>query len=288
MQTTIKAPLSVTQIEQFHRDGFLVVENLLDSNTVDRLVERFDPLFAGNFETGVYPDEWHWNPYLGKPGAAGQMTGVWKCDRTLFSTMMSAKLGQMAATLEGWDGARLLADGIWQKPGGAKETTLHQDSMYINYHTPAGVITCWIALSHAITGASTIEYARGSHRWQLSEAVPEFHNQNKSYRSEMEQAARAAGVDSPDVVQLDIAPGSGVFHHGNTWHGSGKNTMNVVRRSMVLAYVPADAQFKPFGSYIPGGYIAGKYRRQGDNTMDESFFPIVWREDGYRTPFLDN
>ena len=288
MQITIKAPLSVTQIEQFHRDGFLVVENLLDSTTVDHLVGRFDPLFAGDFETGVYPDEWHWNPYLGKQGEAEKMTGVWQCDRTLFSTMMSVKLGQMAATLEGWDGARLLADGIWQKPGGAKETTLHQDSMYINYHTPAGVITCWIALSHAITGASTIEYARGSHRWQLSEAVPEFHNQNQSYRSEMEQAARAAGVNNPDVVQLDIAPGSGVFHHGNTWHGSGKNTLNVVRRSMVLAYVPAAAQFKPFGSYIPGGYIAGKYRRHGDNTMDESFFPIVWREDGYRTPFLDN
>ncbi len=288
METIIKSPRSAEQIEQFHHDGFLVVENLLAPDVVAGLVERFDPLFAGEFETGVYPDEWHWNPYLGKPGAAGQMTGVWKCDRTLFSAMMSPKIAQMAATLEGWNGARLLADGIWQKPGGAKETTLHQDSMYINYHTPPGVITCWIALSHAVAGASTIEYARGSHRWQLSEAVPEFHNQNKSYRSEMEQAARQAGVDSPEVVQLSLAPGSGVFHHGNTWHGSGPNMMDVVRRSMVLAYVPAAARFKPFGSYVPGGYIAGKYRRHGDDTMDESFFPITWREDGYRTPFLDS
>ncbi|MEM9008255.1 MAG: phytanoyl-CoA dioxygenase family protein [Cyanobacteria bacterium P01_F01_bin.86] len=288
MHTTVKAPLSLQQIEQFHHDGFLVVENLLDPNTVNRIVDRFDPLFAGEFETGIYPDEWHWNPYLGKPGAAGQMTGVWKCDRTLRSAMMSPKIGHMAATLQGWNGAKLLADGIWKKPGGAKETTLHQDSMYINYHTPPGVITCWIALSHAVTGASTIEYARGSHHWTLSDAVPEFHNQNKSYLSEMEQAAQAAGVSDPEVVQLDISPGSGVFHHGNTWHGSGKNTMDVVRRSMVMAYVPAEAQFKPFGSYVPGGYIAGKYRRQGDNTMDESFFPIVWREDGYHTTFLDS
>ncbi len=102
----------------------------------------------------------------------------------------------------------------------------------------------------------------------------------------MKQAVTLAGVDNPDVVQLNIAPGGGVFHHGNTWHGSGKNTMDVVRRSMVLAYVSANAQFKPFGSYVPGGYIAGKYRRHGDNTMGESFFPIVWREDGYRTSFL--
>ncbi|MEO0532735.1 MAG: phytanoyl-CoA dioxygenase family protein [Cyanobacteria bacterium P01_A01_bin.123] len=286
MTTKTQGSITSEQAEQFHRDGFLVVENLIEPDLVARLVARFDPLFAGEFETGVYPDEWHWNPYLGKPGAAGQMTGAWKCDHTVASAMLSAKMGQIAAVLEGWSGARLLADGLWQKPYGARETTLHQDSMYINYHTPPGVITCWIALSHAVAGASTIEYARGSHRWKLSEAVPEFHNQDKSYLAEMERAAKLAGVAQPEVVQLDIPPGSGVFHHGNTWHGSGQNTMNVVRRSMVVAYVPAEARFKPFGAYVPGGYIAGKYRRHGDDTMDESFFPIVWREDGYRSPFL--
>ncbi|MEL6320456.1 MAG: phytanoyl-CoA dioxygenase family protein [Cyanobacteria bacterium J06626_14] len=288
MQTLIKSPLTSEHIEQFHQDGFLAVEDVIPGDVVDALLARFDPLFAGEFETGTYPDEWHWNPYLGKPGAAGQMTGVWRCDRTIASVVMAAKIGQMAAQLEHWSGARLLADGFWQKPPGAKETTLHQDSMYINYHTPTEVVTCWVALSHAVAGASTIEYARGSHHWELSEAVPEFHNQNKSYRSEMEQAAKAAGVGTPEVVQLDLSPGSCVFHHGNTWHGSGKNRMDVVRRSMVLAYVPANARFKSWGSYVPGGYIAGKYRRQGDDTMDESYFPIVWREDGYRTPFLDD
>lgn len=279
--------LTAKQIDQFHRDGFLVVENLLTAEQVERLVDRFEPLFAGEFETGVFPDEWHWNPYLGQPGAAGQMTGVWRCDRTVASVVMAPRPAQIAAALEGWSGARLLTDGIWQKPSGAKETTLHQDSMYINYHTPPGVITCWIALSHAIAGASTIEYVRGSHRWELAKAVPEFHNQNKSYRSDMQRAAQLAGIEHPEVVQLDLAPGSCVFHHGNTWHGSGQNTMDVVRRSMVLAYIPADARFKPFGSYVPGGYIAGKYRRQGDDTMDESFFPIIWSTTGYRTPFLE-
>lgn len=286
MTTKTECSISTKQVEQFHQDGFLVVENLIDPALVEGLVDRFDPLFSGEFETGVYPDEWHWNPYLGKPGAAGQMTGIWKCDRTLAAVITSAKVGAIAAELEGWSGARLLSDGIWQKPHGAKETTLHQDSMYINYHTPTQLVVCWVALSNAVVGAGTIEYARGSHRWELSEAVPEFHNQNKSYRSEMERAAQLAGVEQPEVVQLNVPPGGGVFHHGHIWHGSGKNTMDVVRRSMVLAYVPADARFKPFGAYVPGGYIAGKYRRHGDDAMDESFFPVVWREDGYRTPFL--
>ena len=185
MTTKTECSISTKQVEQFHQDGFLVVENLIDPALVEGLVDRFDPLFSGEFETGVYPDEWHWNPYLGKPGAAGQMTGIWKCDRTLAAVITSAKVGAIAAELEGWSGARLLSDGIWQKPHGAKETTLHQDSMYINYHTPTQLVVCWVALSNAVVGAGTIEYVRGSHRWELSEAVPEFHNQNKSYRSEM-------------------------------------------------------------------------------------------------------
>ncbi|MEM0981445.1 MAG: phytanoyl-CoA dioxygenase family protein [Cyanobacteria bacterium P01_H01_bin.58] len=289
MQTQIKPPLAPEQIEQFHQDGFLVVENLLDSGLAEQLSNRFDALFAGTFDTGVYPDEWHWNPYLGKPGASGQMTGVWKCDRALAAVITSARIGQIAAALEGWSGARLLGDDIWQKPPGALETTLHQDAMYFTYHTPPACVVGWVALSHAIPGGSTIEYVRGSHRWPLSTTVPEFHGPSKSYRWEMEQAAAQAGVAEPEVVQLRLEPGSCAFHNGRMWHGSGKNCLpDLVRRSLVLSYISAEAQFKPFASYVPGGYIAGKYKRYGDDTMDESFFPIVWREDGYRTPFLDS
>ncbi|MEM0981444.1 MAG: phytanoyl-CoA dioxygenase family protein, partial [Cyanobacteria bacterium P01_H01_bin.58] len=97
MKTKTRVPLTTKQIEQFHRDGYLVVENLFDADLVERLIARFDPLFAGEFETGIYPDEWHWNPYLGKPGSAGQLTGGWKSDRTLATAVTSAKIGQMAA-----------------------------------------------------------------------------------------------------------------------------------------------------------------------------------------------
>ena len=31
-----------------------------------------------------------------------------------------------------------------------------------------------------------------------------------------------------------------------------------------------------------------RYKRIGSDEMDESFFPVLWREDGYRTPFLDD
>lgn len=32
--------------------------------------------------------------------------------------------------------------------------------------------------------------------------------------------------------------------------------------------------------------IYNRHKRPGDNPMDESFLPILWTADGYRTPFL--
>ena len=248
---------------------------------------RVEPLFAGEFETGDYPDEWYWNPFLGLPGASGQMSNVWKSDRTLASVVLAAKMGEISAALSGWSGSRLLSDSLWMKPFGATETTLHQDSMYSFYHTPQQLVTCWIALSHAVRGASPIEYVRGSHRWMRSGAVPEFHAPKQSYRWEMEQAAKRAGIDQPEVMELELKPGSCAFHHGHMWHGSGKNVMpGVVRRSLVIVHIPAESRFQPADAYVPGGYIPGRYKRFGDDTMDESFFPIVYQADGYRSPFL--
>ena len=35
------------------------------------------------------------------------------------------------------------------------------------------------------------------------------------------------------------------------------------------------------------GYVYSRYKRVGSTEMDESFFPVLWTEDGYRSGFLD-
>ena len=45
----------------------------------------------------------------------------------------------------------------------------------------------------------------------------------------------------------------------------------------------SEARFHPETT----GHLYSRYKRFGDDSMDESFFPITWRADGYRTPFLD-
>jgi hypothetical protein len=37
------------------------------------------------------------------------------------------------------------------------------------------------------------------------------------------------------------------------------------------------------------GPVYGRYmRRDGNTVMDEAYFPILWTQDGYRTPWIDD
>ena len=276
--------LTAEQIKQFQEDGFLILEDFLPPNLTERLSDRIEPLFHGNFETGIYPDEWHWRPGLSLPDVTREICNAWKCDLAIASLVLSAEVGRLTATLAGWEGARIGQDSMWMKPPGAKEIAMHQDGAYIDYLKPPEMMTCWIALDDATVADGTLIYAKGSHKWDLTDVAGEFHAPTKDYRWAMLQAAARAGVSEPELVLVEVPAGGCAFHHGRTWHGLGKTTRTDGNfHSIGLHTIPSNAEFHPTNK---AGYIYGRYKRVGDLTMDESFFPILWTRDGYRTPFL--
>ncbi len=276
--------LTPQNMESFARDGFVVLERLLPADLVVRVRDRFAPLFAGQFETGVWPDEWYWREELSLPDATRHMSGVWKSDRTMASVSLSAELGRAASTLADWPGARIGLDTLWWKTPGAKAIAMHQDATYHASLTPAEVVTCWFALDDTRKEAGTIEYAVGSHRWPLKEDIGEFHAPPGDHRASMRAAAAAAGVTDPRVVQLEVPAGTCVLHHGRLWHGSAQNvTSDRVRRSLAVHLMRSDTRFREDRL----GYVYGRYKRAFDTTMDESFFPLTWTRDGRRSAWLD-
>jgi hypothetical protein len=52
---TMDFELSKAQADRFDSDGFLMVDRIVDEDAVDRAVARYEPLFRGEFETGVRP-----------------------------------------------------------------------------------------------------------------------------------------------------------------------------------------------------------------------------------------
>ena len=269
------------QLESFHRDGFLIVEEgLLSSATIELLRERFAALFEGDYATGIGPDEVNWKKGRDPEDRTRQICNGWRADDLIAAQVLSETTGRIAARLGGYTGTRMLQDNCLWKPPGAKSLGMHQDGSFADYLVPAEMITCWVALDDTQAGAGTIEYVRGSHRWpKMPPDRGSFHAPD-DWLAPME-AARPADVEA-ERVPVVVKAGGCAFHHSLTFHGSGANEATVERRALVSHLVPAHTRFHPHNTDV----TYSRYRRRGDLALDESFFPVVWDESGGRSAWL--
>ena len=238
--------LSDTQRRQFQKEGFLILEKFLDLELVDRIDARLDPLFATQFETGVYPDEWHGRPGLNQPTATRQMCGMWRCDRTVASLSLSAEIARLNATLIGWSGGRLGTDSCWIKPPGAPEVLFHRNNTAFACIDPASVVTCWIALSDVTVATGTLEVVRGSHLWHCSDPFSFLHAPKDDYRQPLWKAAAEAGVEQPDVMAVEI-PAVAAFSSTAICGTVRDATQPLTRLAVVLPL----QRFPPMPSFSP-------------------------------------
>lgn len=268
---------------KFEADGFLVVERILAPEQIEELRGRFPLLFAGKFDTGVYPDEWYWREGMSLPDVTRHMANAWKADLSVAKLALSESVGRFAAGLCGWSGARLGQDTIWWKAPKTKPIAYHQDSSFMDFLEPSTSVTCWVTLDDTHPDAGTLEYARGSHKWPLTRLPDAFHG-HEDHRAQMRAAAEAAGLKAPEPFFIQVPAGSCVFHSGNTWHGSAANiTGDRMRRAIGIHMLPEQALF----SDRPGGYIYRRYQRTGDPVLDESYFPMLWSRSGRRTKWIE-
>lgn len=273
------------QKNNFDDDGFLTVERLIDPYLIPSLHQAFDDLFHGRFETGVHPDEVNWQFATSDPSLTRQICNGWKASRDIARVILDEGLGAMIAQLSGWPGVRVMIDNVIWKPPGAKSLGYHQDSSYLSWYTPSDLLTCWIALDDTSAQGGTLEFVKGSHQWPLSKPEGEFHAP-KAYRNPMEKAAAHGGKEI-EIAFVEVAAGGGSFHHGWTWHGSGANNHSLPRRSLVLHAMRSDVEFSPENFDQGIGSVYSRYKRLGDNVLDENFFPVIWSENGYRTAAID-
>jgi len=276
--------LTQAQREKFKADGFIVVESVLNDKQIDAARARFEPLFRGEFETGIQPDEWNWQEGKSSPDLTRQICNGWKSDRTIASMVLRTDIGKACAEMHNWPGARINQDNVIWKPPGAKALGFHQDASYQQWIVPSQMMSCWMTLDDTHSDQGTIEYVRGSHLWPVSAPIEQFHAPEDP-QAEMRAAAKHAGIDDIDsvIVPIEVAAGSAVFHHGNIWHGSGSNESDNQRRSLVSHCCSSSAQFH----HSNDNPIYSRYRQRDTLEMNESFFPILWQADGTRSAWLE-
>ncbi len=272
---------SEEEVASFRRDGFLIIEEgFVPAETLEVLRAHFDALFRGEYETGIRPDEVNWVAGRDPEDRTRQICNGWKADRCIAAQVLSERTGRLAAQLMGYRGVRLLQDNCIWKPPATKSLGMHQDGAFADYLVPSEMVTCWIALDDTQAGGGTIEYARASHIWP-----PRPKNRGEFHAPADWLAPVRAAVppgEALDLVPVVVKAGGCSFHHPFTFHGSGPNTASVHRRALVSHLLPVETRFHPV--YVDITY--SRYRRRGDLSLDESFFPVTWDRDGARTPWL--
>ena len=83
--------LTAEQRASYAEDGFVVVPRIIPVETAVRLRERFEPMFRGEFETGLLPDEWNWRAGRDADDLTRQICNGWKADRTIAATVLSRR-----------------------------------------------------------------------------------------------------------------------------------------------------------------------------------------------------
>ena len=269
------------QIEAYRRDGFLVIESFLDEAELDRVRERFGRVFEHEWETGVQPDEVNYTPGSTAPELTRQLCNVWKADRVLAATVLSARVGEFAAALASLPGARIAQDNVIWKPPSGRALLCHQDAAYLDHLEPPNMTTCWMALDDTTADTGTIYYVRGSHRWPHAPLGGSFHAPEDWLAHVHEASPANAGLE---LVPIEVPAGGAAFHDGWTFHGSPANERaDAQRRSIISHMISTDTRWNPAHQHP----IYSRYRRPGEIDLDEAFFPILWR-DGYRTSWLED
>ena len=246
--------LTPPQVDQFHRDGFLAVENVLTPLEIEALHLRLQDI--GN-RIVDFPEQYiQVEPQVATGKAAtdpvpfNNVRKIWnltKYDRLFKTYARHPKIVDIVTQLIGPD-LKIFVDQTLCKPpkvGSAKPP--HQDSAYwINIDPPDQVI-CWMALTPSTLDNGCMRFIPGTHKLGVIE-----HKHLEDFQIEDDR------IDYDSEVAVPLTAGSCTFHHSLVHHRTGPNPTSQPRVGATVAYMSAHSKF--IGSGEPPAYdlVAGQ------------------------------
>ena len=235
--TDTASKLTQAQIEQWERDGFLILSGLFESKNVDAIRQYFDQVA----ECGK-PIEHHWQPdtttksqepvnilkrypRFMMPHRVHDLSKRMLLDKRVFATLEQL-LGEPAVACQSM---------YYFKPPGAKGQALHQDNFYLEVE-PQTCIAAWTAIDEVHPDNGGLYVVPGTHKLDLQ--CPEPADESQSFTTHLVNAPKGM-----KAVPTHMQPGDVLFFNGQVIHGSGMNRSKTQwRRSFICHYMPADSR----------------------------------------------
>jgi ectoine hydroxylase-related dioxygenase (phytanoyl-CoA dioxygenase family) len=214
--------------------GYWVSPVLFDADDVARFLVATQRVVDGTY-TADRPPTLSLPPSP-KDDDLRKIDNAWWADPDLAALANDPRLGEIAALLLDADCVRLWQDQLlFKPPGGPTTTTIgwHQD--WASWDTVAShdaFVTAWVAFDDVDDENGAMQMIPASHTRGLVEGASNFFATDRDAQLPIIGADESAGPES--VV---LRAGQVSFHHPLTFHGSGPNTSNRLRRSLAVHFV---------------------------------------------------
>jgi len=277
--------LTDEQIESYQKNGFLVIENFLDSNEVDRLhanvaaaaEARGDARMAnetkvttgGGLRVSQPEDRKRLLDAFRKHRPSwtrvlSQHVNLWQTDEQVRKFSLDPRLGRIAAELGRVDGVRLWHDQTMFKPPWGEPTGWHMDTPAFSF-THSAASTFWFALVDCDLSNGCMHYIPGSHKSRM--------------RTKGSMRIDSLGQLNPkwataEPAACPVRAGAMIVHNGDTAHASCANMTPRLRPAFAISWMPCGSTFNGTPNILPTEVLATI--KVGDPIDFDEYFPVVY------------
>lgn len=205
-------------VEQFERDGYVIIRDVLDADLMAEASDHVAWLHAQhpgrpqeNLSKDLVPDDPFW-----------------------LRLVSDERLLNVAEMFVGPDIALYATHYISKPPFSGKPVLWHQDGAFWPLD-PMKVVTLWLAVDDSTPENGCVRVIPGSHREELHQV------RDTKVDGVLPQEA-AVDVDESHAVDLVLAPGDVEVHHPNIMHGSNANTSAKRRCGLTIRYIPTSTR----------------------------------------------
>lgn len=230
MSMTDPLRLSQQQVAQYHRDGYLALDRITDTEDLQFLEGLLMGLFARHSEL---PPELAYE--LGADKATKnanvipQVISPHKVEPRLLESRYYRNARMMAQQLLGEDCNFLGDHTIYKPPHNNKETPWHQDQAYWAKGTTAFTVNFWMPLRNAPVETGCMWFVPRSHLGDLLPHHPAGNNPNM-HTLETDQ------VDPSKAIACPLPAGGATLHALKTLHYTGPNISDHPRLAYILTF----------------------------------------------------
>jgi ectoine hydroxylase-related dioxygenase (phytanoyl-CoA dioxygenase family) len=250
------------QVEQFHQQGYLVVEGVLSADEIAALQHDFDQWVEesrarsdawgetqdGRARFDLESDHRADHPSLRRVSSPTEISPVYA------RTALQSRMAQIAGKLIGGSGTRFHHSKINSKlPHTATQVKWHQDFLFTP-HSNDDIVTALLMVSEVTPENGPLNVIPGSHKGPLWS-----HWQNNRFTGAVDDAVVAEHCRQP--VACFGPPGSVCFMHTRLLHASSPNVTELPRTLFICVYAAEDSLpygENPLPSQHAGVMVAGE------------------------------